>query len=90
MTSYATFSVLKSMTVRDMLGMFRASQVGRHSINRHVAGDAGGGGRHGNAVSSGCITMINPLSEAQQGRGGVVSKAHGVLGKTTVLVSYAG
>ena len=52
------------MTVGGMLRMFRASQVGRHSINRHVAGDAGGVDRHGNAVSGGYITMVNPLSEA--------------------------
>ena len=57
-------TMLKSMTVGGMLRLFSASQVGRYSINRHVAGGAGRVSRHDNTVSSGSITMVNPLREA--------------------------
>ena len=56
--------MLKSMTVGGMLRMFSASQTGRYSINRHVAGGTGGVGRHDNAVSSDSIAMVNSLREA--------------------------
>ena len=57
-------AMLKGMTVRDMLRMFSASQIGRYSINRHAAGGAGGVSMHDNTASSGSITMVNPLREA--------------------------
>ena len=56
--------MLKSMKVSGMLRMFSASQVGRYSINRHVAGGVGGVDRHDNTASSGSITMVNPHREA--------------------------
>ena len=81
---------MKSMKIRSMLGMFSASQIVRYSIKRHVAVGAGSVSRHGNAASSGYITMADPLRETLQGRGGAATEAHSRLGKTTILVSYAG
>ena len=56
--------MLKSMKIRSMLRMFSASQIGRYSINRHVAGGAGGVSMQGKTASSGSITMVNPPMEA--------------------------
>ena len=57
-------TMLKSMHVGSTLRMLSASQTGRYSVSRHVAGSAGRVGRHGKATSSGGITMVNPLREA--------------------------
>ena len=56
--------MLKSMKIGSILGMFCVSQTGRDSIDRHVAGSAGGVSVHGRTASSGSITMVNPLREA--------------------------
>ena len=63
-SDFEHLKLLKSKTEGGMLRMFSASQVGRYSINRHVAGSMGGVSRHGSAVSSSSITMVNPLREA--------------------------